>query len=157
MEVGEGRGSGRYSGPYSGPRRVGDHLATGAAWSLRITHYTGIAWDMLCEMAKREREDGDRRHTAAELGVSNTNDRGHDLLKLLTMGDVILSSRGTRGGYQLAHAPRDITLLQVAQAVEMSNPPSPPDSHFLIVERHVKKAMARVTLADSLAYEERDE
>lgn len=40
------------------------------------------------------------------------------ILKVLTASGVVRSSRGARGGYQLARPPREISFLEVIEAVE---------------------------------------
>lgn len=42
------------------------------------------------------------------------------VLKRLVRGDILSSTRGSRGGYVLAHKPEDITALQVVEAMEGS-------------------------------------
>jgi DNA-binding IscR family transcriptional regulator len=120
---------------------------------MRLTHYTRIAWELLTRMAEEDRNLGSAGRYTREmlLGKRNCSSTlSDDLLKLLCAGGILSSQRGTNGGYVLCHAPGEVTLLKVAAAVELAGPITDPSSTFYPIERHIKRALARVNLADSL-------
>ena len=83
---------------------------------LRISKLTDYGTVILARMATQP----ERVHTASEvaerthLGLATVS----KLLKRLQRGGLVVSMRGSRGGYQLARLPRDISAAAILDALE---------------------------------------
>ena len=66
---------------------------------MRLTHYTAVAWDMLCFMARSDRDTGVAgRYSREELGITSNMSMRNDVMKLLVKAEIISSQRGANGG-----------------------------------------------------------
>ncbi|NLM09862.1 MAG: Rrf2 family transcriptional regulator [Clostridiaceae bacterium] len=96
-----------------------------------------------------------------ELGISKIY--LEQVFSLLKKAELVFSSKGAQGGYQLSRMPKQITVLDVLSAVEMSLfeqtkdtvPDKAPEiekalrlSVFDILDKSVEKALKGVTLSD---------
>jgi Rrf2 family protein len=61
---------------------------------------------------------GPKPHTIDEISVNSHIPRHFlaKILKDLTRADLLLASKGAKGGYTLAHSPSEITMLQIIEA-----------------------------------------
>lgn len=83
---------------------------------LRITKESEYAFLLLGELLK----DGNIGKSAAQLSESTriAQPVTAKVLKQLVRGDILVSKRGARGGYELSRAPQDISALAVVEAIE---------------------------------------
>ncbi len=83
---------------------------------LRLSKLTDYGTVVLAGMARAP----DQTHTAAELAETTYLPAAtvSKLLKLLTRAKILNSRRGARGGYRLARPPRDITAVEMIDAIE---------------------------------------
>ena len=83
---------------------------------LRVTRLTDYATVVLTVLAS----EPDRVWSAAELAERARLEPPTvaKLLKPLAHGGLVASFRGTHGGYRLAHAPTDISLIAIVEAME---------------------------------------
>jgi len=124
----------------------------------KLADYSAL---MLATMAKRPAHTYTTADLAAETGVSPPT--ASKLLKLLGRAGVVESQRGARGGYTLARAPREITAVDIIEAVE--GPVAVTEctlaaglcdlestcqlgSQWQRLSAAIRRAMAEITLAD---------
>lgn len=83
---------------------------------LRLSKLTDYGTVVMTYIAR----DPDRVHNAAEVAanVHVALPTVSKILKLLAHEDLLISHRGTKGGYSLARAPQDITVAQIINAME---------------------------------------
>ena len=87
----------------------------------RITKKGDYAVFILSHLARTAAEQGEHALVSAQdlASFSSLNKSlVANLLKDLTRAGFLASVRGARGGYRLAHSPREISLAQILQAVE---------------------------------------
>ena len=84
---------------------------------MKLTHASGYALAALVHMARQPAGERLASHvTAAARGVPEKYLL--KLLKSLVSAGILKSVKGPNGGYRLARAPKDITLLEVVEAVD---------------------------------------
>lgn len=83
---------------------------------LRLSKLSDYATVIMAHMAR----EPDRSFSAAEMAaaVAIALPTVSKLLKILTRAELLVSRRGSHGGYALARPPRDISLAQVIDAVD---------------------------------------
>jgi Rrf2 family protein len=87
------------------------------ASSMKITHSALYAVQVLMILASQEQDRPHHPYTMARTqGVSEA--RLRKLLQPLVRAGILQSLKGLHGGYRLARNPRDITLLEVVEAIE---------------------------------------
>lgn len=103
-----------------------------------------------------------------ELGISKIY--LEQVFSLLKKAELVLSSKGAQGGYQLSQMPEQITVLDVLSAVEVSLfeptqdtvPEKAPEiekalrlSAFDVLEQSIMKTLSGITLADLVSEAEK--
>jgi FeS assembly SUF system regulator len=83
---------------------------------LRITKLTDYATVVLCALA----DDAQRVHSAAELAETARLELPtvSKVLKPLAHAGLVTGFRGSSGGYKLARAPEQISLIEIVEAME---------------------------------------
>jgi FeS assembly SUF system regulator len=127
---------------------------------LRISKLTDYAIIILGHMAR----DAGRTYAAAELAemVGVAMPTVSKVLKALARADVLRSTRGARGGYQLARAPGETTVARVIYALEgpialtecgleqdacQQSSSCHIRGHWTVINRAIQTALEAVTLA----------
>ncbi len=84
---------------------------------LRITKITDYGFILLTHMARQNQEI---LHNAKDLSaiIEIPLPTVSKVLKILTQGGILQSQQGSKGGYSLARAARDITVADVIEAIE---------------------------------------
>ncbi|GLY71659.1 RrF2 family transcriptional regulator [Amycolatopsis taiwanensis] len=83
----------------------------------------GVEWALHCAVTLADAEDGilaSRRTLAGYYGLPEAYLAKH--LKSLVQAGVLVAASGPRGGFRLARAPEQITVLDVVEAIEGSAP-----------------------------------
>ena len=83
---------------------------------LRMSKLTDYGTAVMTYLAR----DPDNLHTANEVaaGVHLAPPTASKILKMLVRNGLVISHRGTKGGYVLARAAKDISVVQVLDAIE---------------------------------------
>lgn len=98
---------------------------------------------------------------AEELGISKIY--LEQVFSLLKKAKLVISAKGAQGGYQLSHMPKEVTILDVLSAVEVSLfeqtqdtvPEKAPEiekalrqSAFDVLDQRIRQTLSGITLAD---------
>lgn len=84
---------------------------------LRVSKMTDYAIVLMTCLARREAtEMVAARDLASTMGLPQPT--VSKLLKMLTQGELLTSTRGVSGGYALARKPEDISLVEMIEAIE---------------------------------------
>jgi Rrf2 family protein len=137
---------------------------------MRISAKGRYALAALTFMAQRH-SDGEYITTitiSEELGISKIY--LEQVFALLKKAELVFSSKGSQGGYQLSRTPKEITVLDVLSAVEVSLfeqthdtvPEKAPeiekamkDSVFDLLDKIIMKTLKEITLADLVSEAEK--
>ncbi len=84
---------------------------------LRITKITDYGFVLLAYMASQDR---DLLHNAKDLSATSglALPTVSKVLKILTQGHILKSHQGSKGGYTLARSAKEITAVEIIEAVE---------------------------------------
>ncbi|PWD83428.1 SUF system Fe-S cluster assembly regulator [Ignatzschineria cameli] len=129
---------------------------------MRITRETDYALLVLTKLAVREeRMSASTLAEICDLNVSLVS----KVLKLLVKAELLTSTRGVYGGYQLQKSPEEITLLDVIEAIEgpvamnaCNDLDNPCDKaidcqlapHWRVINQQLYKSFSEVTLLSLL-------
>lgn len=83
---------------------------------LRLSKLTDYGTVVMCSLARTPDQQRNAAELAEETRIAAPTVR--KLLKRLTHGGLVESSRGAHGGYRLARAPRDISMADVIGVLE---------------------------------------
>lgn len=129
---------------------------------MRITRETDYAIIVLTELAERDKKlSASALADKCDLNLSLVS----KVLKLLVKADLLTSTRGVYGGYQLQKDPEDVTLLDVIVAIEgpvavnaCNDTDNPCDKladctlapHWRVINQKIYSSFAKVTLKSLL-------
>ena len=83
---------------------------------IRLSRLADYAVAILCEMASHPDGTLSAKYLSERTRISESTVM--KILKLLAKHKIILSSRGSKGGYSVCQIPQDTTLLSIIQAID---------------------------------------
>ena len=83
---------------------------------IRLSRLSDYAIAILCEMAAKNTETLSANYLSERTHISESTVM--KVLKLLTKHNILISSRGTKGGYRMEKDPKNITVLDVICAID---------------------------------------
>lgn len=83
---------------------------------IRLSRLVDYAFAILCEIARKPDQMLSAAYLSKQTAISETTVM--KILKLLAKANILVSHRGSKGGYKLLTAPDDIRILDVVRAID---------------------------------------